>query len=146
MRRVPARRPVAGLARLRVEGTDRHPTLVWIAAAGLLAATLLGWLGMPPVDLHGPLHYLGIMGPLCGMTRSVARAATGDLARAWRYNPGGLLLVAGAWVSIVRALVGRLTGRWLNLHVVVSRGGWWALTITLAALTVNQQLHADLLR
>lgn len=136
---------IPGIATFHIETTDHHRRLVWIAAAGLLAATLLGILGMPPVDLHAPTHHLGIMGPLCGMTRSVARAATGDLTGAWRYNPGGILLVAGAWASIGRSMVGWTTGRWVNLRLVLSRGGWWALALVAAALTVNQQLHADLL-
>jgi len=64
---VGSRRPV----RLRWEQADRHPTLTPLAAAGLLAAAILAVVGLPPVDLHGPLHRLGIMDPLCGMTRGV---------------------------------------------------------------------------
>lgn len=130
---------------LHAEPVNRHPKLVWAAGTGLIAAILLGMLGMPPVDLHGPLHYLGIMGPTCGMTRSVARAATGDLVGAWRYNPAGLLLVAGALACIARAALGWRTGRWLNLHLAISRRGWWMIALTLVALTIRQQLHVDLL-
>ena len=145
MTRMFARRPVPGLGSLQVDAVDRHPGLVWIAAAGLLVALLLGTLGMPPVGLHLPTHDLGIMGPLCGMTRAVARAAVGDLTAAWRYNPGGLVLVGGAWGAIVRAAIGRRTQRWPNLQLDVTPGGWWAIAIALTVLTVNQQLHADLL-
>lgn len=136
---------VPGLATVHIHGDDRHPGLVWVAAAGLVAATLLATLGMPPVDLHLPTHDLGIMGPLCGMTRSVARAATGDVAGAWRYNPGGVVVVAGAWASIGRAVIGRLTGRWVSVHPVVTRSGRWLVAGALVVLTVNQQMHADLL-
>lgn len=130
---------------LIIETTDRRPALVWFAVAGLLVATVLAIVGMPPVDVHLPTHKLGIMLPWCGGTRSVARAAAGDVAGSWRYNPGGLLLVVGAWASVGRALVGRITGRWVNLNVVMSRGGWWFLAAVLAVLAANQQLHADLL-
>lgn len=138
-------RSVPGFGTVHVQAVNRHPALVWVATAGLIAATLLGTLGMPPVDVHLPTHHLGIMGPLCGMTRSVARAATGDMVGSWRYHPGGIILVAGAWACIGRAALGRLTGRWFNLHLTVTRHGWWAIGLALAALTVNQQLRADLL-
>lgn len=140
-----ARRPVPGFGSLQVDTVDRHPRLVWIAAAGLLVALLLGTLGMPPIDLHMPTHDLGLMGPLCGMTRAVARAVVGDLAASWRYNPGGVVLVAGAWGAIARTAVGRWARRWANLQLDVTRGGWWAIAAAMIVLTVNQQLHADLL-
>ncbi|HEX9765275.1 MAG TPA: DUF2752 domain-containing protein [Nitriliruptorales bacterium] len=89
--RDPAHRPCRPASR---PGVDRR------GRAG--RATLLGTLGMPPVDLHLPTHRLGIMGPLCGMTRSVARAATGEIVGAWRYNPGGLASVTGAWACVAR--------------------------------------------
>lgn len=118
-----ARRPVPGFGSLQVGTVDRHPRLVWIAAAGLVTAMLLGTFGMPPIGLHLPTHDLGIMGPLCGMTRAVARAAVGDLAASWRHNPGGLVLVAGAWGAIVRTAIGRRTRRWPNLQLGVTPPG-----------------------
>jgi hypothetical protein len=48
--------------RIRWAREDRHPTLAPLAADGLLAAGVLALVGLPPVDLHGPLHYLEIMG------------------------------------------------------------------------------------
>ena len=142
---MPARRRLPGFGSLQVAAVDRHPRLVWIATTGLVAATLLGTIGMPPVELHSPTHDLGIMGPLCGMTRSVARAAVGDLAASWRYNPGGIVLVVGAWGAIVRTTVGTWTSRWANLRLDVTGGGWWTIAAIVIALTINQQLHADLL-
>lgn len=60
-------------------------------------------------------------------------------------QPRGPVLVAGAWACVVRPLVGRRTGRWVNLRLVVTRGGWWFIALVLGALTVRQQLHVDLL-
>jgi hypothetical protein len=45
--------------RLRWEQADRHPTLAPLAAAGLLAVGVLAMVGLPPIDLHGPLHPWG---------------------------------------------------------------------------------------
>ena len=42
--------------------------------------------GLPPVDLHGPLHRLGIMDPVCGGTRSAYFAVSARWALAWYYN------------------------------------------------------------
>lgn len=137
-------RTLPGLGSVTVGATDRHPALVWVAAGGLVAALMLGAFGMPPIEVHFPTHRLGIMGPLCGMTRSVARAAVGDLPAGWRYNPGGVVLVAGAWTAIGRTVIGRVTGRWLNVDLVVP-WGWWTMATVLVGLTINQQLHAELL-
>jgi hypothetical protein len=61
---------------------DRHGALTGLAAAGLVATGLLAVVGLPPVDLHGPIHYLGVMDPLCGMTRGSRLVTRGDLAGA----------------------------------------------------------------
>jgi hypothetical protein len=102
--------------------------------------------GLPPIDLHGPAHYIGIMDPLCGGTRAVRLALRGDLAGAWRYNPIAIPLVAGAAGLLVRHAVGVATGRWPTAGIHRPRPVLIAGTGLAAALEVNQQLHADLLR
>lgn len=139
------RMAVPGFGHVRVDPTDRHRVLTVLAVVGLFAAVLLAVYGMPPVDLHGPTHWVGIMGPTCGMTRGVAATVSGDLARAVAYNPASPLLVGGAVAVLLRGAIGRTTGRWLTFHLHVSRGGWIILGMGLVLLTVNQQLHADLL-
>jgi hypothetical protein len=67
--------------------------------------------GLPPVDLHAPLHYLAVMDPLCGMTRGVRLVARGDLAGAVRYNPAAPLVPFGGGLLLVRAAHGHRTGR-----------------------------------
>jgi hypothetical protein len=49
---------------------DRVHDLTIVVSAGLLVAATLAVFGLPPVDIHGPTHYVGIMDPLCGMTRA----------------------------------------------------------------------------
>ena len=41
----------------------------------------------------------------------------GAFGLAWRYNPASPFLVAAGVVLVVRAVVGRLTDRWVNLAV-----------------------------
>jgi hypothetical protein len=139
---VPPRLPF----RLRWEQADRHPTLAPLAAAGLLAAVLLAVVGLPPVDLHGPLHRLGIMDPLCGMTRGTVALLRGQPGRAVAYNPASPLLVAGAGLTLGRWLVGRLTGWWLNATLQRTPLTMGIIAAMVLALWVNQQAHAALLR
>jgi uncharacterized membrane protein YfcA len=123
---------------------DAHSEWTWIALTGLVIAALLAVFGLPQVDLHGPLHYLGVMDPLCGGTRSVYLTLHGQLRDAVRYNPAGPALVAGAVAVLVRAAVGRVTGYWVDVHIP-KRILIPVALVALAALEVNQQLHAVLL-
>jgi uncharacterized membrane protein YfcA len=123
---------------------DKQPVWTWIALAGLVIAGLLAVVGLPHADLHGPLHYLGVMDPLCGGTRSVYLTLHGRLANAMRYNPAGPPLVAAAVAVLIRAVVGWSTGHWLSLHVP-RRMLIPVAVLAIAALEVNQQLHAALL-
>jgi len=138
-----------GLVSLSWQSEDRHLILTVLAVAGLLGAGTMALVGLPPVDIHGPLHYMGYMDPFCGITRSTRYAARGDLAEAWRYNPLGIVLVAGAVGVLGRALVGVVSGRWLTWriswtdrrrHTVIV-----CVLILLVVLEIRQQLRADLL-
>jgi hypothetical protein len=127
-----------------VRQRDAHPVWARIALAGLAIALLLAVFGLPPIDLHGPLHHLGVMDPLCGGTRSVYLTLHGQLRDAVRYNPAGPVLVIAAVGLLIRAAIGRWTGRWVD--VSVPRRLLIPVTVlALAALEVNQQLHASLL-
>ncbi len=143
----PDDRPVldTGPVMLRWANHDGHRAFTALALVGAPVAALLALFGLPPVDVHGPLHYLGIMGPTCGVTRGVMWFTRGDFATAWAYNPVSLLMVPGAAVMLARGLHGRVTGRWLNLSVRRRR---WMIVVgvaAVAALTARQQLHVDLL-
>ena len=150
----PDRRPLARRTRqrqasLRWVGTDPYPHLTWLAVMGAVAAGALALWGLPPVDLHGPLHRLGIMDPLCGGTRAAYFAVTGQWSKAWLYNPLGPLAVIGAAAVALRATLGFAAHRWLVVDLVVSRRTTrlaCALGVLAAlALGVRQQLLVDLL-
>ena len=126
---------------LRWAREDRHPRLTVLLVVGALGAVALALFGLPPVDIHEPTHYLGIMGPSCGMTRAVRWLARGDLVRAWQFNPAVFLLAATAAAVTVRAVVGRFAGRWIEMCL---RGPLVTAVVVmgLALLWLNQQLHA----
>jgi Protein of unknown function (DUF2752) len=119
--------------------------LTMVTALACTAAVAMAIFGLPPVDLHGPWHYLGVMDPLCGMTRAVRLLALGQLRRAVEYNPASPLLAASGAVVLARAGIGWARGRWLRVQVRLS-----PLTLTASALLVgllwaHQQTHAALL-
>jgi hypothetical protein len=132
-----------------VEPTDRHRPITILATVGLFAGVLMAFLGLPPVDLHGPLHHLGLMDPFCGGTRAAYYTLRGQVTQAWRYNPLGMVAVLAASIAVARAAAGLLTRRWINLTMTWSPPRRRALVATVvvaaAALEVRQQLIAPLL-
>ena len=116
------------------------------AALGVVAAALLAAFGMPPVSIHGPPHFVGIMDPFCGMTRGVAAVARGDLAEAWSFNPASPLVVVALLAMLGRGTYGVLSGRWLELRIAHRRLMLVVVLVAMAVLEVNQQLHVDRLR
>ncbi|HEY3547917.1 MAG TPA: DUF2752 domain-containing protein [Propionicimonas sp.] len=136
--------------RLAWRSTDRHVQLTRAALGAALALVALALWGLPPVDLHGPLHRLGIMDLLCGGTRAAYFTVTGRWSMAWFYNPLGPLAVVTTALMLLRAVVGHLTRRWVVVEVTVTRTAWRVLlaaaSVVVLALTVRQQLMVDVLR
>lgn len=137
------------LLRITLERRDRHWWLTAGAVLVLAIAVAMAILGLPPMDLHGPLHKFGIMDPFCGGTRAARYAAQGDLLEAWRYNPLSILIVYGAGLAILRAGVGLIGRRWVTVTIGWSRNRRrWAIAVVIvlvALLEIRQQLRADLL-
>jgi len=132
---------------LRISWTDRdrHRQLGVAAVVVFVAGTALAVFGFPPIDLHEPTHYLGIMAPSCGLTRGTTAILSGSLSRGLRYNPASPLVVVAAAVLLGRLLIGLGTGRWLELRMRISRFAWIVLAVAAVALEINQQLNARLL-
>lgn len=127
-----------------IEEVDRYRAVTFLTLAGIAGAFALRIFGLPQVDLHSPLHYLGLMDPLCGLTRAVRALALDDIGGALEYNPASLALALGTVLVMTRTAFGLMTHRWIS--VAVSRRQLWILVVVgLLALWVNQQLHADLL-
>ncbi|WCO68038.1 DUF2752 domain-containing protein [Iamia majanohamensis] len=133
----------AGGARVvAVEPSDNARWLVALAGLAVVGGLWLRVAGLPGVDLHGPLHQMGIMSPTCGGTRATYLLVRGDLLGAWSWNPLVPLLAVGFVAAVARFVVGCLSGRWLNLHL--PRRVWvGALVIGFALLEINQQIQAD---
>jgi Protein of unknown function (DUF2752) len=116
----------------------------WLAVAGLLGAIALALVGIPSIDIHGPLHYAGIMDPFCGATRSVYLTMRCQFDNALRYNPGAPLLLLVAAGLVLRGAVGWWTGRGIYAHM--PRRAVIAVAIAVGiALAVRQQSNAALL-
>jgi hypothetical protein len=134
---------------VRVETADGHRLATLMALGVVVVAATLAVTGLPSIDLHGPLHRLGIMDPLCGGTRSARLTILGQWDQAWTYNPMGLLTVLGAAALVVRSVAGVLTHRWLNFSWRPSAYLRWLLitvgVVVLVLLETRQQSLAWLL-
>jgi len=136
---------MAAMLRFAWDTVDRHRPLTLLAVAGVVLGALLATLGLPPLDVHGPLHFVGVMDPLCGATRAVRYAFRGEWALSWRYNPLGIPLAVGGVVFLVRAAAGLVTHRWVTVQLRWSRRMFLAVALLVMALEIRQQALADLL-
>ena len=133
-------------SRVWLSGVDAHARLLRYAVAGAAIAVGLRIFGLPPVPIHGPFHWLGLMSPSCGLTRATRLLAVGDVHDAWRFNPGVFVLAAADVVVLGRHALGRVTGQWINVALAHPRLVYAILAVPLALLWWNQQLHAALLK
>lgn len=128
---------------------DRMRIVTLLGVTGLVASIAMAVFGLPPVDLHGPLHRMGIMDPLCGGTRAARLTAQGHLLEAWRYNPIGILATVGAALAAARLAVGISMQRWINLRVAWTprriRFALAVLAVATVVMEIRQQGRADLL-
>ena len=140
---------VGSLLAIEWSKSDRVRVVTVLGVAGLVASVAMAVFGLPPVDLHGPLHRMGIMDPLCGGTRAARLTAQGHLPEAWRYNPLGILATVAAALAVARLAVGVVMRRWLNVRVAWTprriRLALAVLAIATVALEIRQQGRADLL-
>lgn len=134
---------------MRRETTDAWLPASILAVVGTTVAVGLAVFGLPSIDLHGPLHFVGIMDPLCGGTRAIRLATQGRWAQSWQYNPVGIPVLVGLVALVLRAAVGLVTHRWYTVRVSwTRRRAWIALAVLLAvtiALEARQQSIATLL-
>ena len=145
-------RSTAHLAHRRVlqwSERDRMPWVTAVGVAGAIAAVAMATFGLPSIDLHPPLHRLGIMDPLCGGTRAARLTMQGRLGAAWTYNPLGIIATVAAVLSVVRLIIGVGTRHWVDLRISWSpparRLAFAVLVFAVIALEVRQQGRADLL-
>lgn len=145
----PSSKSAAGVAEWPLKfvwrDTDSSRWLTRFVLLGIGGAVALAIFGLPPVDLHSPLHFRGIMDPLCGMTRAVRALARADVRTAIEYNPASLLLAAGAGVMVARGVVGWRTGRWLGFVISRRRTVLIVALVLVALLWWRQQANAELL-
>lgn len=129
--------------------TDAMRIVTVGGAVGLAAAVAMAVFGLPPVDLHGPLHRMGIMDPLCGGTRSARLTAQGRLGEAWTYNPVGIAATVAAAAAVGRVIIGVAARRWVNVQISwTSRRARVAAVVLVALLVlleIRQQGRVDLL-
>ena len=109
----------AGWFEVSWQRRDQHRLITYLAVVGVLIAAAMAFLGLPPVDLHGPLHRFGI------------------------------LAVLGATAVTIRTLIGALARRWITAQIewtpTQRRAAILTVLALIVALEIRQQLRADLL-
>lgn len=133
----------------RVDRADGWTAWTVVAIVGLSVGAALAVFGLPPVDLHTPLHHAGIMDPLCGGTRALRLAAMGQWGQSWTYNPLGIPVLLGFAALAVRSVVGAASGRWYSVRFRwtprLTTAAVVVATLLLIALEIRQQALAPLL-
>jgi len=133
----------------RVDATDHWRVVTLLALAGLAVAIALATAGLPPLDLHTPLHAAGIMTPGCGGTRSIRLAAMGQWGTSITYNPLGVPLLMLFIAMLVRAAIGVTTHRWYTVSFSWTRRRVWTTVavavVLIILLEARQQSIAPLL-
>lgn len=124
---------------------NRYPRLTVGAAVGLVGMAALAVFGLPPIGLHTPLRYVGVVCPLCGMTRAMRLLARGEISEAISYNPASPLVLAGGIALMARLVVGYWTGRWIDALVRWTPTTVAAVVVGVGTLWVHQQTNAELL-
>ncbi len=127
--------------------TVLHWTLLGISSAVVLAAVLLRVHGeervvLPVVGIPLPgtctfKQFVGADCPGCGLTRCFVSMGHGQLGRAWRFNPVGVVFFA----VVASQIPFRAIQLWrLKRGVAEIRLGWWGystMLLVLAALLVQ---------
>ncbi|MGH3665578.1 MAG: DUF2752 domain-containing protein [Egibacteraceae bacterium] len=134
-----------GIGRIRVERHDGHVLATLFGLTVLGAGSAFAVFGLPNLPLHGPLHYAGVMGPLCGMTRAITALLRGDIPTALTYNPAAPLVLLSSVALAIRGLAGVLTGAWVSWQWRPSRAAVAVMVTGAVGLAVRQQLHASFL-
>lgn len=133
----------SGAWTVSIDGTDRMAWFTHLAVAGMAVASVLAAVGGLPFDLPMPTHAVGMVEPTCGMTRATMAILRGDLAIAWRFNPGAFAVVAFGIVGVVRWAIGAVSHRWINVSGGHRRLFLSVAVVLFAALWAYQQTHAS---
>jgi hypothetical protein len=126
-----------------ISDRDEMRWVTVVSVVGVCAAVALAVIGGMPFDLPMPTHSFGWVEPSCGLTRGSTAIVRGDLALAWRYNPLSFLVVGIAIAGILRAFVGGISGRWLNVGYRPSKLHVLVVLALIAAFWLFQQTKAD---
>lgn len=135
--------PDAGSRAVAVGNRDAMAWMTWLSAIGLATAAVLALIGGLPVDIPMPTHRFGWVEPSCGLTRGSTAVVRGDISTAWRYNPLSFAVVTFGIFGVARAVVGTVTGRWVNVRIRPSKRTLVGLVVALVAFWAYQQTNAD---
>ncbi len=76
----------------------------------------------------------------CGMTRAAHAALHGEIGKAFRYNPVGMVLLPLACVGIGIQLIGWVRGKPLPFRLIVGVKGGWCIAALLIGFWVLRNI------
>lgn len=82
----------------------------------------------------------GLHCPGCGLTRAAHAALHGDAAKAFYFNPVGMVLLPLAMVGVGIEIVGWVRGRALPFRLNVGARGGWAIVVLLVSFWIMRNL------
>ena len=120
--------------------------LSWLVLIGIIAAVIFAIFGLPALHFPpAPTWEYGVVVPTHGLMRASTALTRGQFAAAWAFNPASFLVALVAIATVVRWIVALATHRWINISVRFTVLVWIVIAGLVAALWINQQLHADLI-
>jgi hypothetical protein len=137
---------VFGPVRVSLDRDDHMRVLSWLVVVGVVAAILLAVFGLPETHFPpAPTWDYGIVMPSHGLTRASTALAKGQFGLAWSFNPAAVVLALLVVGAVVRWIVALFNRHWINVSVRFTPAVWLVILLLVVALSINQQLHADML-
>jgi hypothetical protein len=126
----------------------RPDRALWVALGVLILACAafslhqrgpsgLAWL--PDCLFH---RFTGLHCPGCGMTRAAHATLHGEIARAFRFNPVGMLLLPLACAGLGIELLGWIRGKPPNFRLSVGAAGGWVIVWVVIGFWVFRNIPA----
>ena len=124
----------------------RGDRAVWVALGALglaIGAYMLRQSGpsglpwMPPCFFH---RYTGMDCAGCGMTRAAYAALNGEIAKAFRFNPVGMILLPLAMVGVALEAIGWVRGEPLPVRLHFGAKTGWILVVIILSFWILRNI------
>jgi len=110
-----------------------------IAAFSLRQSGPSGLPWLPPCFFH---HWTGLDCAGCGMTRAAHAALNGEIAKAFRFNPMGMILLPLAVFALALEAIGWVRGKPLPYRLNLGAKTGWVLVVVILSFWLLRNIPA----